>query len=147
MRFLLFLFALLPIQAFSQCDMEIAGFDPVTLDISIVVHDGYCGSSMDSIGEFLLTLTFDPTIPDEENPFSCFNPDGTTDLLFPLDFPFVDIGQGVDNIIQGGDTLTFNLIESQPLGLGTTLCWQEAIASGAFDSCIVLYITQINDSA
>ncbi len=146
MRFLKLLFAFLPLHVFSQCDMEIAGFDPVTLDISIIVNDGYCGSETDSIGEFLLTLTFDPSIPNQQNPFFCFNSDGTADLLFPLNFPFIDIGQGVDNIIQSGDTLTFNLIESQPLGLGTTLCWQEAIASGAFDSCIVLYINQINDS-
>ena len=131
---------------FGQCDMEIAGFDPATLEMSIVVHDGYCGSAADSIGEFLLTLTFDPPIPADENPFFCFSNEGDTDLLFPLNFPFVDIGEGEDNILQGGDTITFNLIDSQPLGLGTTLCWQEAINSGAFDSCIVLFINQINDS-
>ncbi len=140
--FLIFTF----FSAKGQCDIEIAGFDPVSLEISIVVHEGSCGSATDSIGEFLLTLTFDPVVPNDENPFFCFNSDGTTDLLFPLNFPFVDIGEGDDAIIQGGDTLTFNLIESQPLGLGTTLCWQEAINSGAFDSCIVLFINQINDS-
>jgi gliding motility-associated-like protein len=132
---------------YAQCDIEIAGFDPVTLEMSLVVHDGNCGGLSDSIGEFLLTLTFDPPIPDEENPFQCFDADGNTDLLFPLDLPFVDIGQGADDILQSGDTLTFNLIESQPLGLGTTSCWQEAINSGAFESCIVLFINQINDSS
>ena len=61
---------------FGQCDMEIAGFDPATLEMSIVVHEGYCGSSADSIGEFLLTLTFDPPIPADENPFFCFSSEG-----------------------------------------------------------------------
>lgn len=132
---------------FAQCDVAIAGFDPVSLEMTIIVYDGHCGSSADSIGEFLLTLTFDPVIPADENPFPCFSQNGDTDLLFPLDLPFVNIGEGEDEIIQSGDTLTFNLIESQPLGLGTTSCWQEAINAGAFESCIVLFINQINDSA
>ena len=132
--------------ASAQCDVAIAGFDPVSLEMTIIVYDGFCGSSTDSIGEFLLTLTFDPSIPPDENPFPCFTEDGDTDLLFPLNLPFVNIGEGEDEIIQSGDTLTFNLIESQPLGLGTTSCWQEAINAGAFESCIVLFINQINDS-
>jgi gliding motility-associated-like protein len=128
------------------CDMEILGFDPVTLEITLAVNGAECGTEADSIGEFILGLTFDPPVPAEENPFDCFYQEGFSLLLFPLDFPFVNIGQGSDEIIQQGDTLSFNIIESQPFGFDASLCWQEAINSGAFDECITIYIHQINDS-
>jgi gliding motility-associated-like protein len=147
MRLLGVLLCLITLSANSQCDLEILGFDPVDLEMTLVVNNGYCGSASDSVGEFLFTLTFEPPIPPAENPFGCFDGSGNTNLLFPLDFPFVDIGEGDDEFISSGDTLTFSLIESLPFGLGTSSCWQEAINSGGFDSCVVLSINQINDSA
>jgi gliding motility-associated-like protein len=140
-----FIFISLTLQA--QCDLEILGFDPVDLEMTLAVNGGDCGSPVDSIGEFILTLTFDPPIPPAQNPFGCFDASGNTNLLFPLDLPFVDIGEGLDETISTGDTLTFNIIEALPFGLGTSQCWQEAINSGGFDSCAVLSINQINDSA
>ena len=86
-----FIFISLSLQA--QCDLEILGFDPVDLEMTLAVNGGYCGSPVDSIGEFILTLTFDPPIPPAENPFGCFDASGNTNLLFPLDLPFVDIGR------------------------------------------------------
>ena len=147
-RGLIFILSLLTFsQANAQwCDMEILGFDPVTLEITLAINGAECGTEADSIGEFILGLTFDPPIPAEENPFDCFYEEGFSLLLFPLDFPFVNIGQGSDEIIQQGDTLSFNIIESQAVGFDATLCWQEAINSGAFDECITIYIHQINDS-
>ena len=147
-RGLIFILSLLTFsQANAQwCDMEIIGFDPVTLEITLAVNGGECGTEADSIGEFILGLTFDPPVPVEENPFDCFYEAGFSLLLFPLDFPFVNIGQGSDEIIQQGDTLSFNIIESQPFGFDASLCWQEAINSGVFDECITIYIHQINDS-
>ena len=71
---------------YAQCDIEIAGFDPVTLEMSLVVHDGYCGGLSDSIGEFMLTLTFDPPIPDEENPFNVLTPKATQTFFFLLTY-------------------------------------------------------------
>lgn len=146
MRFLFLLLTFISLSAKAQCDLEILGFDPVGLDMTLAVNGGFCGAPIDSVGEFLLTLTFDPPIPPAQNPFGCFDGSGNTNLLFPLDFPFVNIGEGDDETISTGDTLTFNIIEALPFGLGTSQCWQEAINSGGFDSCVVLSIQQINDS-
>jgi len=147
-RAALFLFSLLTFGLANAqwCDMEILGFDPANLELTLVINGAECGTEADSIGEFILGLTFDPPVPPEDNPFTCFYQEGYALLLFPLDLPFVDIGEGSDDIVQMGDTLTFNIIESLPFGLDATTCWQNAINSGAFDECMVLYIHQINDS-
>ena len=69
-------------------------------------------------------------------------------LLYPLDFPGFEIGQGPDNILQTGDTLLFNIINDTPLaGSGSLECWRTALEQGSFfDECVVLTIYQINDS-
>ena len=59
------LFLIAPVWA--QCDMELYGYNPLTTEMTIVVKNGQCLTQADSIGEFLLGLTFDP--PLAESPF------------------------------------------------------------------------------
>lgn len=129
----------------AQCDMEIYGFDPISTQITIVVNDGHCLTEADSVGEFLLGLTFDPPLID--SPFPCVEGLNWAQLIFPLNFPGFDIGQGPDDILQSGDTLTFALNEVPMFGSGTADCWITAIQEGSwFNECVVLSIYQINDS-
>jgi|TARA_B100000035_G_scaffold44296_2_gene33254 gliding motility-associated-like protein len=136
----------LPILGYGQCDMEILGFDPVSTDLLLVVNGGQCGTEADSIGEFILALGFNP--PPDVSPWPCFGNEDWMLLLYPLDFPGFDIGEGSDNILQSGDTLLFNIVEDTPMaGSGTLACWEQALQEGIFfDDCMVLTIMQINDS-
>ncbi len=137
---------LLPLFSYGQCDIEILGFDPISTDLLITVNGGQCGTPADSIGEFILALGFNPPL---ESNFPCFNDEEWMLLLYPLDFPGFEIGQGPDNILQTGDTLLFNILEDTPLaGSGTLECWEEALRAGTFfdDECVVLTFFQINDS-
>ena len=137
------LFLLAPVWA--QCDMEIYGYNPATTEITIVVNDGHCLTEADSIGEFLLGMTFDPPLVD--SPFPCVQGLDWALLIFPLDFPGFDIGQGNDDILQSGDTITFHINQVPLFGSGTADCWLTAIQDGAwFNECIILGIYQINDS-
>ena len=63
MRIFSVFFIFISLSPQAQCDLEILGFDPVDLEMTLAVNGGYCGSPVDSIGEFILTLTFDPPIP------------------------------------------------------------------------------------
>lgn len=132
--------------AFGQCDMEILGFDPISTDILIAINGGQCGTEADSIGEFILALGFNPPLYD--NPWPCFPDDDFMLLLYPLDFPGFDIGEGPDNILQTGDTILFNILEDTNLaGSGTLNCWEQALEEGSFfEECVVITIMQINDS-
>jgi len=138
---------LIPLMSWGQCDMEIIGFNPISTDITIGINGGYCGTQTDSIGEFILAMSFNP--PVDPSPFQCLQ-DGTewAFLLYPLNFPGFDIGEGADNILQSGDTITFNILEDTELaGSGTLMCWQNAMQIGSyFEECIILTIWQINDS-
>ena len=136
----------LPILGYGQCDIEILGFDPVSTDLLLVVNGGQCGTEADSIGEFILALGFNP--PPDVSPWPCFGNEDWMLLLYPLDFPGFDIGEGSDNILQSGDTLLFNIVEDTPMaGSGTLACWEQALQEGIFfDDCMVLTIMQINDS-
>jgi gliding motility-associated-like protein len=138
---------LIPLMSWGQCDIEIYGFNPISTDLTLVVNNGQCGTQTDSIGEFLLALSFNP--PVFPSPFQCL--DENTEwalLLYPLDFPGFDIGQGPDNILQSGDTITFNILADTPLaGSGTLDCWRNALEIGSyFEECVILTIFQINDS-
>ena len=137
---------LIPLMSWGQCDIEILGFDPISTDLLITVNGGQCGTEADSIGEFILGLGFSP--PLENTPWPCFGDDEFMLLLYPLDFPGFEIGQGPDNILQTGDTLLFNIMSDTPLaGSGTLECWRVALEEGSFfDECVVLTIMQINDS-
>lgn len=130
----------------AQCDMEILGFNPLTTNITLVVNGGHCGTEADSIGEFLLGITFDPPLID--NPWPCMYQNGWASLIFPLDFPGFNIGQGDDDILQTGDTITFALNEVPFFGSGSAQCWMEAMADGVYyeEHCVIMTITQINDS-
>ncbi len=142
MRWLLFF---IPFLSWGQCDMEIVGFNPISTDITLAINGAACGTESDSIGEFLLGLTFNP--PLEDNPFPCFYDDGWALLIFPLDFPGFEIGQGPDNIVQQGDTLTFSLLETPLFGSGTADCWIDILQSGSYyEECLILTVWQINDS-
>ena len=131
--------------SFGQCDMEIMSFDPVSMDISIVVHSGVnCGSPTDSIGEFLLGITTEPAINASDSP-PCFYSNGWGLLIFPVNFVLVDIN-APGPWLMSGDTIHFNIIDAFILGADASLCWQEAINNGFFeDYCWKLAITQSND--
>ena len=137
---------LIPLMTWGQCDMEIIGFDLTSTDITICVNGGACGSDADSIGEFILSINFNP--PLLNNPFPCFPSSDYTLLLYPLDFPGFDIGQGPDDILQTGDTITFNIIDDTALaGSGTLECWRQLFADAVYlEECLVLSVYQINDS-
>jgi len=136
---------LIPLLSWGQCDMEIIGFNPISTDLTIAVNGAQCGTEADSIGEFLLALTFNP--PLEDNPFPCFYDNGWATLIFPLDFPGFEIGQGPDNILQAGDTITFNLLEPPWAGSGSAPCWIDIFQSGSYyEECLVMNVFQINDS-
>jgi hypothetical protein len=89
----------------AQCDMELYGYNPLTTEMTIVVKNGQCLTQADSIGEFLLGLSFDPPLAD--SPFECVQGMEWALLIFPLNFPGFDIGQGDDDILQSGDTINF----------------------------------------
>lgn len=138
---------LIPIMSWGQCDMEIIGFNPISTDMTIAVNGGNCGTAADSIGEFLLAISFTPPIEDVQDQFPCFYDDGWALLIFPLDFPGFDIGEGEDDMLQTGDTITFTLDEIPTFGSGTAYCWIEVMQSGAyFEECVILTVWQINDS-
>ena len=127
--------------------MEIIGFNPISTDMTIAVNGGYCGTPADSIGEFLLALAFQPPIENVQDQFPCFYENGWSYLIFPLDFPGFDVGEGEDDILQTGDTLSFNLLEVPFFGSGSAECWVDIMQSGAyFEECLILTIWQINDS-
>ena len=130
----------------AQCDMEIVEFDPETLDITIAVISGEnCGSPTDSIGEFLLGITTEPSLDPDGFP-PCFYDNGWALLVFPVNFVLVDVN-APGPWLQSGDVITFNIIEAFIAGSDASLCWQETINNGFFeDYCWNLAITQINDS-
>lgn len=144
MKKLLFFF--LPLLSYGQCDMEILGFDPISTDILISINGAQCGTEADSIGEFILALGFNP--PLDDTPWPCFPSGDWMLLLYPLNFPGFDIGEGPDNILQTGDTILFNILEDTNLaGSGTLNCWEQALQEGSFfEECVVITIMQINDS-
>lgn len=138
---------LLPLMSWAQCDMEIIGFNPISTDMTIAVNGGNCGTAADSIGEFLLGISFATPIEDVQDQFPCFYDNGWALLIFPLNFPGFDVGQGPDDILQSGDTITFNLADTPWAGSGTAGCWIDIMQSGAyFEECVVLTVWQINDS-
>ena len=142
MRKLLWFF--LPLVSWGQCDIEIIGFNPISTDMTIAVNGGYCGTPSDSIGEFLLALSFTPPIEDIQNDFPCFYEDGWAKLIFPLDFPGFNIGEGEDDILQTGDTITFNLAETPWAGSGSADCWIDVMQSAAyFMECVIVTVWQI----
>ncbi len=127
--------------------MEIIGFNPISTDMTIAVNGGSCGTPADSIGEFLLGISFSPPIEEVQAEFPCFYDNGWALLIFPLDFPGFDIGEGPDDILQTGDTVTFNLADTPLFGSGTAGCWIDIMQSGAYyEECVVLTVWQINDS-
>lgn len=136
----------LPIIGYGQCDIEILGFDPISTDLLMAINGGQCGTDTDSIGEFILALGFNP--PLDDTPWPCFPEDEWMPLLYPLNFPGFNIGEGPDNILQSGDTLLFNIVEDTPMaGSGTLSCWQQALQEGSFfEECVVITVWQINDS-
>lgn len=143
--------------SWSQCDLEIIGFDVETFDITIAVNNGNgCSNpnspdydpSNDEIYDLVIGIQ---TIADD-NPYPCFwnqNPDtsnyGWVLINIPLDQPGFEIGQGDDNVLQTGDTLTFNLTGENPIETQED-CLREAFETGYFDDCSQIVIWQINDS-
>lgn len=138
------LLLIFPLHLWAQCDLEIVGFNPTSLDVQVGVLDGVgCGSPADSVGEFMLGLTTSPQL--DEYSYPCFYADGWALLVLPVGFPLVDMNfDGA--YLQTGDTVTFNLVDAFLGGSDASLCWLDAINDGILQECFVLAITQINDS-
>lgn len=145
----LLLWLLIPALSYGQgiCDIEIVGFNPISTDITLAINGGYCTPEAgDSIGEFLLSLAFNPAL-DDNGDWGCIYPNGWAYLIFPLNFPGFDIGEGDDDMLQTGDTVSFTLNEIPTFGSGTAYCWIDIMQSGAYyEECLVLSVWQINDS-
>lgn len=159
---LLLLFLLGAVGAsWSQCDLELIGFDTETFDLTIAVNNGYGCSNPnaddydpfdDSIYDLIIGLH---TIANDD-PYPCFwnqnDPDaasyGWALLNFPIDLPngIYDIGEGPDNSLNTGDTITVNLAEASNAFATQESCLTEAFANGYFDDCSQIVIWQINDS-
>ena len=143
--------------SWSQCDLEIIGFDIETFDITIAVNSGYgCSnpnvSDYDPFGDDIYDLIIGIQTVAEDDPYPCFwEQDPTTPeygwvlVNIPLSQPGFEIGQGDDNILNTGDTLTFNLVGENPIETQEE-CLHEAFESGYFDDCSQIVIWQINDS-
>ena len=111
--------------------MEIVDFNPETLDISIAVISGEnCGSPTDSIGEFLLGISTEPLLDPDGFP-PCFYDNGWALLVFPVNFPLVNIN-APGAWLQSGDIISFNIIDAFLGGSDASLCWQETINNGFF---------------
>ncbi len=144
MRWLLFF---LPLLSWGQCDLEIIGFNPISTDVTMTVNGGACMTEADSVGEFLLGLTFALPIENIQDDYPCFYESGWALLIFPLNFPGFDIGEGEDDILQTGDTVTFNLLDTPWAGSGTAHCWIEIFQDAAyFEECVILSVYQVNDN-
>ena len=96
-RFLLFVvFGLWFIQLgemYGQCDLEIYDFDPETLDVTMIVHDGYgCNPNDltdDEIDKFILGITSNEL---QANNFTCGLGEGVRDGLCKTSFLLLYFG-------------------------------------------------------
>ena len=143
-----------------NCDLELLGFDTETFDLTIVVNNGFGCSNpnlddYDPLNDDIYDLVIGLHSIENNIPYDCFwnqsDPDdydyGWVLLNFPIDLPnsLYDIGEGPDNSLNTGDTITVNLTEAQNFGTQET-CLAEAFAAGYFDDCSQIVIWQINDS-
>jgi len=145
-----------------QCDLELIGFDTETFDLTIAVNNGYgCNNpnapDYDPFNDDIYDLVIGIRSITADEPYSCFwnqsDPDasnyGWALLNFPIDLPnaIYDIGEGDDNTLNTGDTITVNLAEAANGQFATQeSCLAEAFANGYFDDCSQIAIWQINDS-
>ena len=137
----------------AQCDLEIYDFHPETLEITIIVNDGFgCNPNDptdDEIDKFILGITSTELQVDN---FECglINPE--TGWILQNYFPSFTLWDdeaaylGEDGILNTGDTLTFNLFEAQLEDAFAEECYTEALNNGYFDDCIEVVIWQINCS-
>ena len=156
-RFLLFVvFGLWFIQLgemYGQCDLEIYDFNPETLDVTMIVHNGYgCNPNDltdDEIDKFILGITSNEL---QANNFTCGLGEGEPGWILQNFFPTFVLWDdanaylGPDGILSTGDTLEFNIFTAQ---FGTSYaeeCFTQADTLGYFDDCIELHIWQINCS-
>lgn len=151
MRTITIALALISNLVYGQCDIELVGFSPGTGELSLIVHEDQCGAEFgfEGVVELTLGILFVPPMAPEENPFPCVytsgNNEGWALLNLPLQMPWVNIGEGSDNMLNAGDTVTFNILDPTA-GTGTTECFEAAIIDGAFQQCIALAVFNINDS-
>ena len=156
-RFLLFVvFTLWFVQLgemYGQCDLEIYDFNPETLDVTMIVHDGYgCNPNDltdDHIDKFILGITSDEL---QANNFACGLGEGEPGWILQNFFPTFVLWDdenaylGPDGILSTGDTLEFNIFTAQFDQSYAELCFEDADSLGYFDDCIELHIWQINCS-
>lgn len=137
----------------AQCDLEIYDFHPETLEITIIVNNGFgCNpndSTDDEIDKFILGITSTELQADN---FECGLGEPQTGWILQNYFPsFTLWGDeaaylGEDGILNTGDTLTFNLFDAQQGVAFAEECYTAALNDGYFDDCIEVVIWQINCS-
>ena len=138
---------------FGQCDLEIYDFNPETLDVTMIVHNGYgCNPNDltdDEIDKFILGITSDEL---QASGLTCGLGEGQPGWVLQNFFPTFILWDdenaylGPDGILSTGDTLEFNIFTAQ---FGTSYaeeCFLQADSLGYFDDCIELHIWQINCS-
>ena len=138
----------------AQCDLEIYDFHPETLEITIIVNNGFgCNPNDptdDEIDKFILGITSTELQADD---FQCGllnNPNGWILQNYFPNFTLWDDEAaylGEDGILNTGDTLTFNLFEAQQGDAFAEECYTTALNDGYFDDCIEIVIWQINCSS
>jgi gliding motility-associated-like protein len=141
-------------EIWAQCDLEIYDFHPETLEITIIVNNGFgCNPNDptdDEIDKFILGITSTELQADA---FQCGllnNPNGWILQNYFPNFTLWDDEAaylGEDSILNTGDTLTFNLFEAQLGDAFAEECYTAALNDGYFDDCIEVVIWQINCSS
>lgn len=148
MRILICLIALITHTVTAQCDLELESYNQYTGAMTIVVHEEDCVTE-GGIVELTFAAGFIPPLAAEENPFPCVYTSGPNAgwALYNLPFamPWINVGEGQDNMLNAGDTLSFSLFDAEA-GTGTTQCFRDAIEQGAQLQCMAITILNINDS-
>jgi gliding motility-associated-like protein len=150
---ILFCLAFFATKTQGQCDLEIYDFNPETLDVTMIVHNGYgCNPNDltdDEIDKFILGITSEEL---QANNFTCGLGEGQPGWILQNFFPTFILWDdanaylGPDGILSTGDTLEFNIFTAQLGPVYAEECFTQADSLGYFDDCIELHIWQINCS-
>jgi len=140
----------------AQCDLEILNYDVETLEVTMVVNNGFgCNPNDltdDVIDSFILSFTSQDLQQDE---FACGLPGAYNYPGFLLQnyFPNTPLWNdstaylGEDGLLNTGDTLIFHLDDAFVAGAFNDSCLDTADSLGYFDTgCLQLAIWQINCS-
>ena len=139
------LLLIFPLHLWAQCDLEIVGFNPTSLDIQVSVLDGVGMWLSCRLGGGVYARPDYVATAGRIHATRASTLTGGRSLCCLWGFPLVDMNfDGA--YMQTGDTVTFNLVDAFLGGSDASLCWLDAINDGILQECFVLAITQINDS-